>query len=81
MFQAAGWEEYFGSDRRIGVVVATSVIGAAAFMYSTAMAFFIEWPLAFSWAFLPLVLLGVRRVGGQDGRADGNAITNRRARG
>lgn len=48
--------------REIGCREVAALIGAAAFMYSAAIAFFILWPLAFSWTFLPAVLLGVRRV-------------------
>lgn len=39
-----------------------SVVAAVGFAYSTGMAFFILWPLGFSWAFFPLLLLGARRV-------------------
>lgn len=39
-----------------------ALIASAGWAYSSALAFFVLWPLSFSWAFLPLVLLGVRRV-------------------
>ena len=31
-------------------------------MYSTAISFFVLWPVGFCWSILPLVLLGARRV-------------------
>jgi hypothetical protein len=37
-------------------------IGAAAFMYSAGMSFFIMWPLGFTWAFFPAILVAARRV-------------------
>jgi hypothetical protein len=39
-----------------------SLIAAAIFTFSAPMALQILWPLGFAWAFLPLVLLAVRRV-------------------
>lgn len=39
-----------------------ALFGAAAWMYSTGVAFFVLWPLGHSWGLLPLVLFGVRRV-------------------
>ncbi|HVS32145.1 MAG TPA: YfhO family protein [Thermoanaerobaculia bacterium] len=48
--------------RELGCGEAASLFGAAASMYATGLSFFILWPLGFSWAFLPLVLLGARRV-------------------
>lgn len=48
--------------REIGCSLAASVIGAAAFMSSGGLAFFVLWPLGRSWALLPLVLFGVRAV-------------------
>ncbi|HYS53323.1 MAG TPA: YfhO family protein, partial [Thermoanaerobaculia bacterium] len=46
-----------------------ALIAAAGFMFSTPMAFFILWAIGGSWAFLPLVLLGVRRSVRQPGIA------------
>lgn len=48
--------------RELGLRESASLVAAAGFMYSTAVSYFIEWPLAGTWIFLPLVLLGVRRV-------------------
>jgi hypothetical protein len=39
-----------------------SLIAAAIFTFSAPMALQILWPLGFAWAFLPLVMLAVRRV-------------------
>ena len=39
-----------------------ALIGAAGWMYATAIAFFILWPIGASWTLLPLVLLAARRV-------------------
>jgi Bacterial membrane protein YfhO len=48
--------------RELGCRESVAVMAAAAWMVSTALSFFILWPLGFSWAFLPIVLLFVRRV-------------------
>ena len=48
--------------REIGRSEIASLIAAAAFMFCGMMAFFVAWPLGRSWAFLPLILFGVRRV-------------------
>ena len=48
--------------RSVGCGEVSSLVGAAGFMYSTAISFFILWPLGFSWALFPLVLLGGRLV-------------------
>jgi hypothetical protein len=48
--------------RDLGCRESSALIAAAGWMYSTDISFFILWPLGFSWTFLPLVLLGVRRV-------------------
>jgi membrane protein YfhO len=48
--------------RDLGCREAAALIAAAGWMYSTDLTFFTLWPLGFSWAFLPIVLLGVRRV-------------------
>lgn len=48
--------------RELGCRPMAALIASAGWMYSTALALFILWPLAFSWAFCPLVFLGVRRV-------------------
>ncbi|HJQ40243.1 MAG TPA: YfhO family protein [Thermoanaerobaculia bacterium] len=39
-----------------------SLAGAAAFMFSTFIAFWLEWPLGATTVWLPLLILGVRRV-------------------
>jgi hypothetical protein len=41
---------------------AVAVFAAAAWMYSTAIAFFVLWPIGASWAQLPLVLFATRRL-------------------
>ncbi|HVR38257.1 MAG TPA: YfhO family protein [Thermoanaerobaculia bacterium] len=48
--------------RELGCREGAALIASAGFMYSTALAFFILWPLGTSWSFLPFVLLGVRRI-------------------
>ena len=48
--------------RSIGCGETASLIASAGFMYSTAISLFILWPLGFSWALFPLVLLGGRLV-------------------
>jgi membrane protein YfhO len=48
--------------RDLGCREAAALIAAGGWMYSTDLTFFTLWPLGFSWAFLPIVLLGVRRV-------------------
>ncbi len=48
--------------RDLGCGELGALVAAAAFMFSAPMTFFILWPLGFSWAFLPVVMLGVRRV-------------------
>jgi hypothetical protein len=52
----------FGFARTLGLGETASLIGAAAYMFSAMMAFFVGWPLGRSWAFLPLVMTGVRRI-------------------
>jgi hypothetical protein len=48
--------------RELGCSELAALVNGAVFMSFGAMTFFILWPLGFSWAFLPAVLLGVRRV-------------------
>ncbi|HSP13144.1 MAG TPA: YfhO family protein [Thermoanaerobaculia bacterium] len=48
--------------RELGCREAAALIAAAGWMFCSDLTFFTLWPLAFSWAFLPIVLLGVRRV-------------------
>ncbi|HET7435306.1 MAG TPA: YfhO family protein [Thermoanaerobaculia bacterium] len=48
--------------RELGCRESAALIASAGWMYSTALALFILWPLGFSWAFFPFVLLGVKRV-------------------
>src|SRR4051794_20467466 len=47
--------------RDLGCGVVASLFGAVAFAFNGPLAFAILWPLGFSWALLPLVLLGARR--------------------
>lgn len=48
--------------RELGGREVVALFAAAGWMYSTAVAFFILWPVGESWTLLPLVLLGARRV-------------------
>src|SRR5215212_5704394 len=48
--------------RELGCREGAALIAAAGWMYSTALAFFILWPLGTSWAFLPFAFLAVRLV-------------------
>jgi hypothetical protein len=52
----------FGFARALGLSEIASLIGAAAYMFSAMLAFFVEWPLGRAWTTLPLILLGVRMV-------------------
>lgn len=47
--------------RDLGCGEVASLFGAIAFAFNGPLAFAILWPLGFSWALLPLVLLGARR--------------------
>jgi hypothetical protein len=48
--------------RDLGCRETPALFGAAAFAFSGPLAFAILWPIGFSWALLPLVMLGARRV-------------------
>jgi hypothetical protein len=48
--------------RDLGCGEVACIFGAAAFAFNGPFAFAILWPLGFSWALLPLVMLGARRV-------------------
>jgi hypothetical protein len=48
--------------RDLGCGETASLFGAVAFAFNGPLAFAILWPLGFSWALLPLVMLGARRV-------------------
>jgi hypothetical protein len=52
----------FAFARSLGLGDVPSLIGAAAYMFSATLAFFVGWPLGRAWALLPLVLIGVRLV-------------------
>jgi hypothetical protein len=52
----------FAFARALGLGEIASLIGAAAYMFSAMMAFFVGWPLGRTWALLPLLLIGVRLV-------------------
>jgi len=60
-FFLAGFFTY-AFARALGRGEIASLIAAAVFMFGGMMAFFAGWPLGRTWAFLPLVLCGVRRV-------------------
>ena len=48
--------------RSLGLSDVASLIGAAGFMFSGIIAFFVGWPLGRAWAVFPFVLVGVRFV-------------------
>jgi hypothetical protein len=52
----------FSFARSLGCGEVASLIGAAAFMFNGVLAFFVGWPIGRAWAFLPLILVGVRMV-------------------
>jgi Bacterial membrane protein YfhO len=52
----------FGFARVLGLGEGSSLIGAAAFMFSANIAFFVGWPLGRTWTIFPFVLTGVRLV-------------------
>ncbi|HYC59720.1 MAG TPA: YfhO family protein [Thermoanaerobaculia bacterium] len=52
----------FAFARLHGLNDVASLIGAAAYMFSATVAFFVGWPLGRTWALYPLVLIGVRLV-------------------
>jgi hypothetical protein len=54
--------------RELGCRDLAAFFGAAGWTYSTAVAFFILWPLGLSWGLLPLVLLATRRVAREPNR-------------
>src|SRR5258708_5642977 len=59
-FLAAFGAFLFARDLGCGEVAA--LFGAVAFAFNGPLAFAILWPIGFSWALLPLVMLGARRV-------------------
>jgi hypothetical protein len=59
-FLAAFFAWAFG--RELGMRDPAALIAAAGFSFCGMMAFFAGWPLGRSWAYLPLVLFGTRRV-------------------
>src|SRR5258708_25026049 len=59
-FLAAFGAFLFARDLGCGEVAA--LFGAVAFAFNGPLAFAILWPVGFSWALLPLVMLGARRV-------------------
>jgi hypothetical protein len=52
----------FAFARALGLGETASLIGAAAYMFSAMLAYFVGWPLGRTWTFLPLLLVGVRLV-------------------
>ena len=52
----------FAFARSLSVGETASLIGAAAYMFSAMLAFFVGWPIGRAWTYLPLVFLGVRMV-------------------
>jgi hypothetical protein len=51
-----------GEGSRADTAAAAALLAAIAWMYSAGIALTILWPLGFSWALFPLLLLGTRRV-------------------
>ena len=60
--------------REIGCGEIASLIAAAAAMYATGLAFFILWPLAFTWAWFPFILVATRRVVREPGLASASLL-------
>ncbi|HEU4887611.1 MAG TPA: hypothetical protein VFV49_06990, partial [Thermoanaerobaculia bacterium] len=52
----------FAFARSLGLSEIAGLIGAAAYMFSGVIAFFVGWPLGRAWTFLPFLLVGVRLV-------------------
>ena len=52
----------FAFARASGLKEIAALVAAAGFTFCGMMAFFVGWPLARAWAYLPLVLFGVRRL-------------------
>lgn len=52
----------FAFARANGLKEVAALVAAAGFTFCGMMAFFAGWPLARAWAYLPLVLFGVRRL-------------------
>jgi len=52
----------FAFARASGLNEIASLVAAAAFTFCAMMAFFVAWPLARTWAYLPLLLFGVHRL-------------------
>ncbi|MFL6245896.1 MAG: YfhO family protein, partial [Thermoanaerobaculia bacterium] len=52
----------YACAREFGCSERASLIASAGFMFSSAMAFNVGWPVGRTWTVLPLVLLAVRRV-------------------
>lgn len=48
--------------RSLGLSDLASLVGAAGFMFSAGIAFFVGWPLGRAWAVFPFILVGVRMV-------------------
>jgi hypothetical protein len=57
----------FAFARASGLKEIAALVAAVAFTFCAMMAFFVAWPLARTWAYLPLILFGVRRLV-RDGR-------------
>lgn len=60
--------------REIGCHDVPSLIAGAAFMYASGLAFFILWPLGFTWAWFPAVLLATRRIVREPGLASAGLL-------
>ncbi|MFL6247343.1 MAG: YfhO family protein, partial [Thermoanaerobaculia bacterium] len=52
----------FAFARALGLSEIASLIGAAAYMFSAIIAFYVGWPLGRAWALFPFILTGVRLV-------------------
>lgn len=52
----------FAFARTLGLGEVASLVASAGFTFCGMMAFFVGWPLARAWAYLPLVLFAIQRV-------------------
>lgn len=60
--------------RELGCRETTAFIGAAGWMYSTSLAFFVLWSLSGAWCWLPFILFAIRRVVRDPGVRAGAAL-------
>ena len=65
----------FAFARAVGCRELASLVAAAGWMYSASLAFFVGWPLARAWIFLPLILFAVRLVVSEASLRSGVVLT------